>query len=260
MAQLLPSCWCSRFSVSGMRLLCKQFMIALLATGALAATNTVDPILRAEQIYLQSRIRYEQDRSQLQNAWQFGQACFELGDIVPSNARRAKLATEGLDTCQAALERDPKLAAAQYYYALNLGQLARTKSIGALKLVSQMENALKQSIRLDPQVDFAGPHRSLGLLYRDAPGWPVSVGSRKKAREHLQRAVEIRGDFPENWLTLLESYAQWGDKRSLEPEIKKVDEILAAARNKYSGPEWAVPWQDWERRWQALLKRIGPAS
>jgi hypothetical protein len=232
----------------------------LATTFASASTNTIDPALRAEQVYLQARIRYEQDRTDTENSWQFGQACFELADVVASNARRARLANEGMDACKAVLERNPKLAPAQYYLALNVGQLARTKSVGALKLVSQMEAGLKQSIRLDPSVDFAGPHRSLGLLYRDAPGWPVSVGSRSKARQHLQKAVELRPDFPENWLCLLESYSQWSDKRALEPQIKKVDELLTAARKKYNGETWAVAWQDWERRWNALLKQFPPAS
>lgn len=232
---------------------------ALVAHGSGVATNRIDPVVRAEQAYLQARIRYEQARTDTHLTWQFGQACFELADLVSSNARRAKLASEGIEACKLALDRDPKLAAAQYYYALNLGQLARTKSIGALKLVSQMESTLKQTIKLDPEIDFAGPHRSLGLLYRDAPGWPASIGSRGKARQHLEKAVELRGDFPENWLALLESYAKWGDKRALESNIKKVDELLAAAHQKYTGETWALQWQDWERRWQALLKQF-PAT
>jgi tetratricopeptide (TPR) repeat protein len=233
--------------------------ILLVVTAAFGSTNAIDPTIRAEQIYLQARIRYEQNRTDPQNAWQLGQACFELADLAASNTRRAKLASEGIEACKAALEADPKLAPAQYYLALNIGQLARTKSIGALKLVSQMESGLKQSIRLDPSVDFAGPYRSLGLLYRDAPGWPVSIGSRSKARQHLQKAVELRPDFPENWICLLESYLQWGDKRALEPQVKKVDEILVTARQKYAGESWIAAWQDWERRWNALLKQFPPA-
>lgn len=234
-------------------------MLAATSAWASGTTNHVDPLARAEQTYLQARIRHEQDRSHPLLTWQLGQACFELADIVPSNARRAKLANEGIDVCKAALERDPKLAPAQYYYALNLGQLARTKSIGALKLVSQMESALRQTIRMDPHIDFAGPYRSLGLLYRDAPGWPASIGSRSKARQHLEKAVELRGDFPENWLALLESYAKWSDKRALQSNLKKVDEILVTARHKYNGDTWAVQWQDWEGRWHALLKQF-PAT
>lgn len=234
-------------------------LAAFTALGSGTITNHIDPVVRAEQGYLQTRIRYERERTETALMWQFGQACFELADVVASNARRAKLASEGIEVCKAALEREPKLAAAQYYYALNIGQLARTKSIGALRLVSQMESALKQTIKLDPTIDFGGPYRSLGLLYRDAPGWPASVGSRGKARQHLEKAVELRGDFPENWLTLMESYAKWGDKRALESNIKKVDELLVSARQRYTGEAWVVQWQDWERRWQALLKQF-PAT
>ena len=225
-----------------------------------SGTNGIDPVIRAEQIYLQARIRQQQDRTDSQNAWQLGQACFELADVVSSNSRRVKLATEGIEVCKAALERDPKLAAAQYYLALNIGQLARTKSIGALKLVSQMESALKQSIGRDPGVGFAGPPRARGRWCRGARGGRGGRGSRSKARQQLQRAVELRGDFPENWLCLLESYLKWGDKRALEPQIKKVDELLVAARQKYNGDSWAVQWQDWERRWHALLKQFPPPS
>ena len=235
------------------------FLAALSLYRSGAETNYIDPVLRAEKTYLQARIRYEQERNDLRLMWQFGQACFELADIIASNARRAKLATEGMEVCKAALDRDPALASAQYYLALNVGQLARTKSIGALKLVSQMESGLKQTIRMDPQIDFAGPYRSLGLLYRDAPGWPVSIGSRGKARQNLEKAAELAADFPENWIALLETYAKWGDKRGLESNVEKVDELLVAARHKYSGDSWVVQWQDWERRWRALLKQF-PAT
>jgi hypothetical protein len=230
------------------------------ARGSGPGTNRIDPVVRAEKIYLQTRIRYEHERTNPHLMWQLGQACFELADIVDSSSRREKLANEGIDVCKAALERDPKLAAAQYYYALNLGQLARTKSIGALKLVSQMEAALKQTIKMDPLIDFAGPHRSLGLLYRDAPGWPASIGSRSKARQQLEKAVDLSNDFPENWLCLLESYLNWGERRALETNIKKVDALLAKSRTKYSDSNWAVQWQDWERRWHELLKQFPPAK
>ncbi len=78
---------------------------------------------------------------------------------------------------------NPNSAPAHYYLAMNLGQLARTEFLGALKLVREMEREFKTAAELDAQFDFAGPERSLGLLYRDAPGWPVSIGSKRKARE-----------------------------------------------------------------------------
>ena len=68
-------------------------------------------------------------------------------------------------------------------WRMNLGQLARTELLGALKLVKEMEREFKTAADLDKQFDYAGPERCLGLLYRDAPGWPASIGSRRKARD-----------------------------------------------------------------------------
>ena len=88
---------------------------------------------------------------------------------------------------------------------MNQGQLARTKLLGAIHLVDEMEVSFKTALALDPTYDFAGPDRCLGLLYRDAPGWPTSIGSRMKARRHLQAAADLRPNHLENRLALLES-------------------------------------------------------
>src|SRR5207248_6916974 len=105
--------------------------------------------------------------------------------------RRAEIAEQGIAAARQGIERAPRLAAPHYYLALNLGQLARTKKLGALRLVDEMEAELKAAIALDPKFDYAGPHRSLGLLYADAPGWPTSIGNHSKARQHLHTAIEL---------------------------------------------------------------------
>src|SRR5947208_15493408 len=111
-------------------------------------------------------------------------ACFDWADLVESNSHRAEIAEQGISAARQALKLEPKMGAAHYYLGLNLGQLARTKKIGALKLVGEMEREFLAAIDLDPKFDFAGAHRSLGLLYLDAPGWPASIGNRTKARLH----------------------------------------------------------------------------
>lgn len=51
--------------------------------------------------------------------------------------------------------RDPKSAAGHYYLGMNLGQLARTKLLGALKLVDEMEREFKAAVALDERFDHA---------------------------------------------------------------------------------------------------------
>ena len=86
------------------------------------------------------------------------------------------------------------------------GQLARAEapSLAAYRLVRQMEREFKTAADLDKSFDYAGPERTLGLLYRDAPGWPVSIGSRRTAREYLELAAKLAPDYPGNHLNLVE--------------------------------------------------------
>lgn len=184
--------------------------------------------------------------------WQLARACFDLADIATNNTQRAGAAQEGITAARSVIGRAPGLAPAHYYLALNLGQLARTRGLSALKLVSEMEAELKTALRLDARFDHAGPDRSLGVVYRDAPGWPLSVGSKGKAREHLRQATALFPNYPENRLYLIESYLKWGDRKSALLELKAAAELFPAARQQLAGPEWAESWADWDRWWKAL--------
>jgi tetratricopeptide (TPR) repeat protein len=138
---------------------------------------------------------------------------------------------------------------------MNLGQLARTRGLSALKLVNQMQSAFARARDLDEQLDWAGPDRNLGLLYRDAPAF-ASIGSRSKAREHLLRAVELAPRYPENRLNLVESYLQWGETNSAQRELPSLQGIWSGARTNFVGEAWAASWADWDPRLKKLQKRI----
>ncbi|HVY72247.1 MAG TPA: hypothetical protein VHH73_20100, partial [Verrucomicrobiae bacterium] len=145
-----------------------------------------------------------------------------------------------------------KLAAGHYYLAMDLGQLARTKSIGALRIVEEMEKEFKIARLLDEKFDYGGSDRSLGMLYRDVPGWPTSIGSRAKARLHLQKAVELSPEYPGNHLELASAQRQFGDKRELQKSVEILRELLPAARSKFTGEDWAAAWLDWNQMWRDI--------
>ena len=211
---------------------------------------------RAERLFREARVRLNTDTNQTAHFWQFARACFDLAEFATKDAERADLAQRGITVCRQLIVRDPKLAAAHYYLALNLGQLARTKSLGALPLVDEMERAFKAAVSLDANFDHAGPDRSLGLLYLDAPGWPASIGSNKKARQHLQKAVELSPDFPENQLCLLEALLKWRELKRVAGDLKAVETILQTARGKLTGPDWAPSWDDWDARWRKIKAKV----
>jgi hypothetical protein len=210
-----------------------------------------------EKIYLAARKSFQAASNDYQLAWQLGRACFDLGEFATNNTQRAAVAAEGIAACRQVVMNKPEWAAGHYYLALNLAQLARTKSLGALKLVREMERYFNLARGLDPKIDYAGPDRGLGLLHRDAPGWPISIGNKSKARQHLLRAAELAGQYPENPLNLVESYLVWGEKKPALAKLKELEAILGKARTNYVGDPWAASWRDWSNRWHSLTNKLG---
>jgi tetratricopeptide (TPR) repeat protein len=211
------------------------------------------------QEFEQKRTQYKTNPGDPKTAWEFGRSCFDLADLASTKSERANLAQQGIEACRKALASDSNAAPAHYYLALNQGQLARTRSLGALRLVTQMERELSNAIVLDPHFEHAGPDRTLGLLYRDAPSFG-SIGSRSKANEHLQRAVELAPDFPDNRLCLLESYIKWGELDNARSELKATKEHWPRARSELSGVQWQADWLDWEARLDKAQKRLSESS
>jgi hypothetical protein len=225
----------------------------------LALAADISPTVFAERAlraYLAERKQFQENPNST-NAWQFGRACFDWADFALNDTQRAAIAEEGIAACRRAALRSPSLAAGHYYLSMNLGQLARTKLLGALKLVEEMETEFKLTAGLDSSFDFAGADRGLGLLYLDAPGWPTSIGSKSKARAHLTRAAVLAPDFPENRLNLIEALIKWDDKKALPAELKRYDELLPKAKAVFASEAWESSWHSWDGRWQVILKKVG---
>jgi tetratricopeptide (TPR) repeat protein len=212
---------------------------------------------RAEQTYLEARKQFRSKTNDAAVMWQFGRACFDRAEFATDDDQREQLANEGIAVCRQLVAKDPKSAGGHYYLGLNLGQLARTKTLGALKLVLEMEKEFKSCRDLDETFDYAGADRNLGLLYFEAPGWPASIGSKSKARQHLRRAVELAGHYPANRLCLLEAYLEWGETKELQRERKSLAELWERAKKEFSGEAWEESWVSWERRWKIIQQKIG---
>ncbi len=211
---------------------------------------------RAEKAYQDGRTRFQAGSNNPEACWQFARACFDWADFATNNALRAGIAEEGISACRHLLTSDTNSVAGHYFLAMNLGQLARTKSLGALKIVTQMEAEFNVVLELDADFDFAGADRNLGLLYLDAPSWPISVGSKSRAREHLQLALRRSPDFPENHLNLIETEMKWGDKKEAIAGLDGLDKLWPELRKKLAGERWAADWADWESRRDAARKEL----
>jgi len=222
----------------------------------LHADQALSPAQAAYLAYQEAKTAFERTGDDPALAWCFGRTCFDWAEFSTNQTHRANLAREGILACEMAVEKVPESAGAHYYLGMNQGQLARTMSLGALKLVTLMEQEFSEARELDPEFAHAGPDRNLGLLYLEAPGWPVSIGNRSKARAHLHNAVKLAPHFPENRLNLMEAYQQWGEQRRLRRELEEWDANLEAARKLFSGQRWQWDWTHWEARVQALRESL----
>ncbi len=221
-----------------------------------AWSDPAPPAARAQQAYAVAAATYEKEPRNPRAAWEFARAAFDLAEFASSHDERARLGEKGEAAAQAALDEDPRSAEAHYYLAMNLGQIARTRGIGALKLVKRMEAEFEKARQLNPELDYAGPDRNLGMLYRDAPRF-ASVGNRLNAQKHLTRAIELAPLYPENRIALAEGCLKWGDRNCVIRELKALEASLPEAKKKFSGPDWQASWADWDQRLQTLRKEAG---
>ena len=208
-----------------------------------------------QRSFQDAKARYQKAPGEATNAWQFGRACFDVAELTPNNSQRASVAEQGIAACRLAVARETNSAPAHYYLGMNLGQLARTKGLTALRLVDQMEREFTLARALDEHFDYAGADRSLGLLYADAPTFG-SIGSRTRAREHLKRAAELAPQYPENGLNLVEAYLKWGERTGASRELQTLEAAWPTARTNFVGEAWAASWADWEPRLKKLKKKI----
>ena len=227
------------------------FMSSVPARAELVAKTDPPPSFaeRAQKRFSESRTQFRSNRGNPEFALSFGLAAFDHAEYAADSEQREEIALEGIAACRSVVASQPESAAGHYYLAMNLGQLARTKTLGALRLVSEMETEFQISRDLDENFDFAGPDRNLGLLYSEAPGWPTSIGSRSKARHHLHRAVVLKPDYPENRLNLLEAHLKWGDKARVSHEFQALKELWPKAKQEFTGEPWEASWADWDMRW-----------
>jgi tetratricopeptide (TPR) repeat protein len=230
------------------------FVLAATLTAALTVrgqpTTNAAFAARAQQAFVRAQQELTAHPERADASIQLGRTTYDWAEFATNRDQRARIALAGIDACRQLLARDPRSAAGHYYLGMDYGELAEAEepSVAAYKLIREIEHEFKAAEDLDERFDFAGPARCLGLLYRDAPGWPISIGSRRKARECLERAAALAPDFPENQMNLLESHLRWRQAAEAEKAWQKLAALWPAARTNLTGVAWEFDWADWTNR------------
>lgn len=209
------------------------------------------PLAHAQTVFLAALKDFANKPNDPAVVLNYARAGFERAEFSTNDTERSAIAVPCIQACRKVLARETNSAGIHYYLAMNLGQEARTKFLGALSIVDEMESEFKKAAALDDRFDYAGPQRNLGVLYFEAPVIG-SVGSKTKARKHMERAVELVPDYPENRINLAEAYLKWRDKKPLQQEIEALEKLLPSAKTNLTGIQWESSWKNWQARWDKL--------
>ena len=86
--------------------------------------------------------------------------------------------------------QNPSNAEPLIWEAIILSTLAGSEGgLGALSSVKEAKMLLEKSLEINPNALNSGAYTSLGALYYQVPGWPISFGDDEKARENLEIAI-----------------------------------------------------------------------
>lgn len=206
--------------------------------------------VRAQEAFRVAQTNFLAATNNVTNAWNFARTCYDAATFATNDSQKADFARLGTAAVQPLLQAEPKSAPLRYYLAMNFGELAdaQAPSLASFHLVHDMEHEFKIADDLDAKFDFAGPARNLGELYLQAPGWPMSLGNNRKAREFLERAATLAPEYPENILNLAEAELKWRDRPAAQKTLQQLENFWPAAQTNFTGAAWEQSEDDWRAR------------
>jgi tetratricopeptide (TPR) repeat protein len=186
-----------------------------------------------EQRLVQSALaRAPQDYGVL---WRAARFYFWLSDDPGlSSELRSKYGKEGWDLAERAVTVNPNDVAGHYWAAVCMGNYAL--GLGIMKALAKgMEGKFREQLgraeKLNPRYELGAIEIAWGRFYDKLP-WPKR--DRKKAEEHLKRALQIHPGSLRARVYLAISYLD--DDRA--PEAKPLlEEVMAAPIGRYDAPE-----------------------
>lgn len=135
------------------------------------------------------------------------------------------------EQAHAVTAQSPDKAEAMIWEAIVLAGYAKAKGgLSALKYAKQARELLLAVIEIKPEALQGSAYTSLGSLYYKVPGWPIGFGDDKKAREYLEKALQINPNgIDPNYF--------YGDFMLEQKEYARAVEYFNKARNAPPRPD-----------------------
>jgi tetratricopeptide (TPR) repeat protein len=153
---------------------------------------------------------------------QLARACFIVGQLAPKKYSEG-FYQKGRIYAETLIHEYPNRVEGHYWLALNLcGWADAAGYMMGRRLLPQIFGQLKKAVALDGAYDQAGPHRVLGRIYYEAPGWPMSVGDLRKSLDHLLTAVRLAPENSTNHLFLAQTMYRLRYTSLAEQQLEQV--------------------------------------
>lgn len=156
--------------------------------------------------------------------WAYGllsEINYWLGEYAADAGDKLAFFEEGVECGKSGIIINEDSLESNFWLAVNSGSYGQEKGImQSLAMISPIKTAAEKALKLDENYFYGGPHRVLGRLYHKAPGFPFSIGSAKKAVEHLERAVDLGPKFFLNRLFLAEAYLANRDQAKAKDQLE----------------------------------------
>ena len=225
-------------------------IILVLASAGNSYALQSSPVPPAESLSSElARIRKEQAPS-FERSLQEEQLLYYLGQQTDGKDQKKKMYEEGLKLAEQSRNQKPDDPDAILWWTAHEGSLAEiNKGASGLNAVTKIEAALLTLKKTHPEYGHAAADRVLGRLYQKAPSF-ISVGSSRRAEEHLRGALAKFPTYPGNQVFLADFLAEEGKKE----EASRL--ALAALRSPelQSYPRDA---HDWKQMAMSVLQRTG---
>ncbi|MBN1595454.1 tetratricopeptide repeat protein, partial [candidate division FCPU426 bacterium] len=120
--------------------------------------------------------------------WRLARCYWWEGDHAPQDKKISNYAT-GVQLAQRAQKIAPGKTEGYYWFGVCEGRAAEIRGVlNSLFAIEPIRQAMEKILEIDPGHGRA--HHVLGVLYRKAPGWPLSCGNLNKSLEYARLAVE----------------------------------------------------------------------
>lgn len=163
-------------------------------------------------------------------------------DAAGKGITRLKLVMQAMPLGDACIAKHPQNAACYYFRAMATGFYYEMKIIGYQKGVVQMIADCQKAITLQPNIDHAGPYRTIGELYTQLPKSTIHPGgvtrNLPEAKRYLTEAVHRAPEFPENHIALCEALLESGDRAAAQPHCATGEQLAQRWPTAYERTTW----------------------